>query len=141
MTSTAAAIFVLRNGPIFSADMVTLPFEIVSMTGGAEGRVLRPGPGNITADSITVAAVTAWVISVVTRVVPVGIMTENGRRPAVRRMTYIALLGCGQMRGHRVYLTCCGIAIMAGIAVVGTAGVMRPGAAGEGCRGMAEIAV
>lgn len=141
MTSTAAAIFVLRNGAVFSADMVTLPFEIVSMTGGTEWGVLGPGPGNVAADGIAVAAGTTRVIAMIARVVPVGIMTENGRRPAVRRMTYIALLGCGQMRGHRVYLTGCGIAIMAGIAVVGTAGVMRPGAAGEGCRGMAEIAV
>lgn len=45
------------------------------------------------------------------------------------------------MRGHRVYLTGCGIAVMAGIAVVGTAGVMRPGAAGKGRRAVTEIAV
>jgi len=141
MTSTASAILVLRDGTVFATYMISFAFEITGMAGRTEGCVLRPGPGNVAADGVAVAARTARVPAVIARVESVGIMAENSRRPAVCRMAYIALLGCGQMRGHRVYLTGCGIAIMAGIAVVGTAGVMRPGAAGEGCRSMAEIAV
>lgn len=73
--------------------MIPFPFEITGMAGRAEGRVLRRGPGNVAADGIAVATVTTWVSAVITRVVSVGIMTENGRRPAIRRVAYIALLG------------------------------------------------
>ena len=40
------------------------------------------------------------------------------------------------MRGNRVYLARRNITIMAGITVVGTAGIMHPAAAGEGRGGM-----
>ena len=40
------------------------------------------------------------------------------------------------MRGDRVYLACRFITIMAGITVVDTTGIVRPGAAHKSCRGM-----
>ena len=40
------------------------------------------------------------------------------------------------MRGNRVYFARCDIPIVTGITVVDTAGIVRPGAASEGCGGM-----
>ncbi len=65
------------------------------MTGRAEGCVLRPGPGNIAADGITVTSITAWIVSVIARVIPLCVMAEAGRCPAVGGMTHIALRGGG----------------------------------------------
>ena len=45
------------------------------------------------------------------------------------------------MRGNRVYLACRSITIMAGITVVDTTGIVRPGAAHKSCGGMTGGAV
>ena len=67
-------------------------------------------------------------------------MVEVGRRPAVGGMTYVALFTGRQMPRRRLRRRAVARA-MAVFAVIGAVGVMRPGAAHEGCGGMAEVAV
>jgi hypothetical protein len=141
VTTAAAAIPVLRDRAVFAADMVPLALEIIRVAGGTEGCVLGEGPGYRGAYSRAMTAVTARVPAVISRVVSVRVVTENGRCPAVRRMAYVALLGCGKMRWNRVYLAGSGTAVVAGIAIVGATGVVRPGAAGEAGGGMTEVTV
>lgn len=95
MTSTAAAISVLLDGTIFAANMITFTFEIVRMTGRAEGRVLRPRPRNVTTNGITVAAVTTRVVPMVSRIVSLRVVVEVGRCPTIGCMTHVALFGGG----------------------------------------------
>ena len=96
MTTAAGAIPVLRNGTVFAADVPAFAVEIVRVTGRTVGCVLGIGPGNIAADTIAVAAFTAWIPAVITRVVPLrrGLMAKAGWRPAVGGMTHVALFGC-----------------------------------------------
>ena len=91
MTTAAGTILVLRYGTILAANVVTLAFEIISVTGRAERRVLEIAPGNRTADHRTVTAVTARICAVIARVVPLRAMFEDGRCPAVDGMTDVAL--------------------------------------------------
>ena len=93
MTSPAAvaAILVLLDGTVAPADMIAFSPEIALMTGGAEGRVLGRRPRYRTVLTITVAPGTPWIPSVVARIVPLRVMAEAGRRPAVGRMTDVAL--------------------------------------------------
>jgi len=95
--ATATAVPVLLYRSVFAADMIAFAFEIVSMTGRAEGCVLGPGPGNGRAYRIAVTAVTARVSSVVSRVVSIRIMAETGWRPAVGGMADVALCRCRQV--------------------------------------------
>ena len=133
VTAATAAILVLLNGAIAAADVAGLAFEVIRMTGRAEGCVPGEGPGYRGAYGRAVTGITARVAAVIARVIPIRVMAEDGRRPAVRGMTYVALLSSGQMRGNRVYLSSRVIAIMASVAIIGTAGVVRPAAANEGC--------
>lgn len=90
-STAAAAIPVLRDGTVFTTNMITFALEIIRMTGGTIRFVLGPAPGNSGADGIAVAAGTTRVIAMIARVVPVRIMAEVGRGPAVRRMAYVTL--------------------------------------------------
>ncbi len=93
MATAIAAILVLRDGSVTPADMVAVTLEIIGMAGCAERCVLGPPPRDIAGDGIAVAGGATGVTPVVARVVPVGIMIEIGRRPAVGRVADIALLG------------------------------------------------
>jgi len=95
MTATTGTISVLRDSTVIAANVVPFTFEIICMTGGTVGRVLGPGPGDITANGITMAPVTARVSPVVARVVSIRIMIKVSRRPAVGGMTHVALFGRG----------------------------------------------
>lgn len=95
MASTTAAVPVLRHSTIFAADVVPFAFKIIRMAGRAEGSVLRPGPGNVTANGITVAAITTRVVPMVARIVSLRVVVEAGRCPAVGGMTDVALFGRG----------------------------------------------
>lgn len=94
MTATATAILVLLDGAALSTVVSSFTFEIIRVTGCAKGRVLGPGIRNRTAYGATVAYSTAQVPSVVARIVPLRVVTETGRRPAVGGMANVALYGC-----------------------------------------------
>ena len=81
-------------------------------------------------------ASTAWIPSVRAGIIPLGVMAEVGRRPAVGGMAHVALLGCQQMRGYHFITLCAATRAVAGVTVVDTAGIVRPGAASEGCGGV-----
>jgi len=136
MAAAAAAISVLCDSTVVAAIMIAFAFEITSMTGRAERRVLGPGPGNVSADGITVAAVTTRISAVIARIVALRVVTEISRRPAVGGMAHVALFGRLQMRQNRVYLAGRDITVVAGIAIVGTVGIVSPAAANEGRGGM-----
>lgn len=91
MASTAGAIPVLCDRTIFTAPVFIFTFKVIRVTGGAERRVLGIGPGNGSAYHVTVAADAARIIAMIARVVPVGVMTEAGWRPAIGGMTHVAL--------------------------------------------------
>ena len=91
MASTSRAILVLCDGTVFAANVLVLTFESVSVTGGAKRLVLGKRPGNSCADNRSMAGVTAGIFTVIARVVPVGVMTEAGWRPAIGGMTHVAL--------------------------------------------------
>jgi hypothetical protein len=93
MTSTTGAIPVLCDGSVVAANVFAFTLEIIRMAGSAEGCVLRPGIRNRSADRTTVAGSTAWVPSVVSRIFPLRVMTEAGRRPGPGGMTQVALCG------------------------------------------------
>ena len=71
--------------------MIPLTFEIVRMTGRTVRGVLRPGIRNRIIYGTAVTCATAWIIAMITGVVPGRVMTETGRRPAISGMTGIAL--------------------------------------------------
>lgn len=134
MAATAAAIPVLCDGTVFTTDMIPFSFKITGMTGRTERCVLGPGPGTVSANCSTVAAVAARISSVIARVVTLRVMAETGWRPAVGGMTGVALCGGIQMSS---WFGGCPIARrMAAFAVIGAAGIMRPAAADEGRRGV-----
>ncbi|MAF84190.1 MAG: hypothetical protein CL797_08820 [Chromatiales bacterium] len=91
--TAAAAILVLSDSAVFPADMFAFAFEITLVTGRAERRVLRRGVHKRAVDAIAVTAAAAGIVSVVARVIPLRIMAEEGRRPAHRDMTLVALDG------------------------------------------------
>lgn len=91
MTAATGAIPVLRNGTVFTADMIAFAFKIVRMTGRTVRGVLRPGIRNCIIYGTAVTCATARIIAMVTGVVPCWIMAEAGRRPAIGGMTGIAL--------------------------------------------------
>lgn len=95
MAATAAAIHVLCDRTVFAADVPALAFEIARMTGRTERRVLGPGPGNTGADGVAVAAVTARIPAVITRVVALRVMAEAGRCPAIGGVAGVALRSRG----------------------------------------------
>lgn len=141
VTAATSAILVLLNGAIAAADVAAFALKVIRMTGGAEGCVLGEGPGYRGAYGRAVTGITARVPAVIARIVSIRVMAEDGRRPAVGGMTYVALLSSGQMRGNRVYLSSRVTAIMASVAIIGTAGVVRPAAADEGCGSMTGGAI
>lgn len=50
VTTAAGAIPVLRYGTVLAANVITFAFEIISVAGRAERRVLGKAPGNSTTD-------------------------------------------------------------------------------------------
>lgn len=95
MTAAAAAILVLFDSAVFSPNVLAFALEIALMTAGAEGRVLGGGIDKRSVHAGAVAAAAAWVVPVVARIVPLGVMAEAGRRPARGDMTRVALDGGG----------------------------------------------
>ena len=91
MASTLAAILVLFDRTISATYVIAFTFEIIRMTGGAEWCILVEAPVKSTFTGIAVAAATRQRPSVVTRIIPIRIMSEGGWRPAVCRMTRITL--------------------------------------------------
>ena len=91
MTSAASAIFVLLDCPVFSAYVVTLAIKIIRVTGRAERLVLGPVIHKWNIDTVSVTAATPRVYSMVTRVIPLKIVTKDAWCPAVCRMTRITL--------------------------------------------------
>jgi hypothetical protein len=89
MTSpaTAAAILVLFNRAASSADVIAFTLEITRMTTGTEWRVSKLIWIIITIDTATywsfVTASTAWVASVIARVVAIAVMAEDVWCPSV----------------------------------------------------------
>lgn len=71
--------------------MIPLAFKIVRVTGRAVWGVLRPAIRNRIVYGAAVTCAAAWIIAMVTGVVPGWIMAEAGRRPAIGGMTGIAL--------------------------------------------------
>ena len=138
MTSSAAtaAILVLFDSTTPAANMITFAFEVIRMTAGTEWRVLKLiriiVPINTTAYRSFVTASTTRIPSVVARVVPLRAMAEDVRCPAVCCMTHITLF-------IRAYMTAA--ETVTALAITGRAGIVEPGAADEGCGGVAEMAV
>ena len=83
MTSTLSAILVLFDCAISATNVIAFTFEIIRMTGGAERCVLVESPVKSIFNGIAVAATTRQYPSVVTRIIPIRIMSEGGWRPAV----------------------------------------------------------
>lgn len=138
-TTAAAAILVLRNRTVSSADVITLASEIVRMAGCTERCVPRGRPRKGTVDAAAVAAVAAWIHPVVTRVIPPRIMTEDIRSPGVGRMTHVTL----HIRADVIsrLRPCATVAAVTVIAATSGAGIVEPGAADEARCRMAEMAV
>ena len=84
--TAAAAILVLFDSAVFSANVFILPSEIILVTGSAEGRVLGRGIRNIFV-IVVVTRETAYVAIVVARIVTIIWMRVIDRRPALRGMT------------------------------------------------------
>ncbi len=139
MAATACTILVLLNSTAFSANMLVFRIEIIGMTGGAEGRVLRVGPAEHRVDAVTVTAAATQIPSVVTRIVTLRVVTEAGRRPSGCYMAGVAL-------ERRVYVAqrlACRIAAVdvTLVTVTGAAGIMNPGATNEGGGSVAGRAI
>ena len=83
MTSATAAILVLFDSAAFSANVIVCSVEIICMTGSAVRRILGPAIHKRTDYAIAVAAATAWVPSVVARVVTSRVVAEDAWCPAV----------------------------------------------------------
>ena len=83
MTSATAAILVLFDSAAFSANVIVCSVEIICMTGSAVRRILGPAIHKRTDYAIAMAAATPWVNSVIARVIPVTVMTEDTWCPAV----------------------------------------------------------
>lgn len=83
MTPASTAIFVLFDCPAFSTNVIPFTFKITLMTGSAEWRVTGRGIDKRSGYYTAVAGATRWVDPVIARVVPLSIMAEAGRRPAV----------------------------------------------------------
>ena len=83
MTSASTAIFVLFDCAASAAIVITFTFEIICMTGGAERCILVEGPVKSILNAIAVAAATRQYPSVVARIITIGVMAEDGWRPAV----------------------------------------------------------
>lgn len=77
---------------------------------------------------------------VITGIITIRIMAEDGRRPAIGGVADVTLFRRGQMP---IRLTGCTttVVVMAAIAVPRGTGIVHPGAAYKGCRGMAEVTV
>lgn len=94
MTSAAGAIPVLFDSTGLSANVIAFRFEITRMTGSTIRCVSAPGVHKRIVYTIAVAAATAWICIVVTRVVilirVIRVMAEVGR-PVVCCMTHITL--------------------------------------------------
>ncbi len=58
-STTTAAILVLRNSAISSADMRTFASEIIRMAGSTERCILREGPSEGAVDAAAMTAVAA----------------------------------------------------------------------------------
>ena len=93
--TAAAAIFVLFDSAVFSANVIAFALEITLMTAGAERCVSGRGIDKRAVHAATVAAAAPRVVPVVARIVPLGVMAEAGRRPARGEMTRVALDGGG----------------------------------------------
>ena len=93
MTSPAAvtAILVLFDRTATPANVITFTSEITLMTGRTERCIPGCGPREGTADATAVAGATARVPSVITGVVPAGVVAEYIRRPCIGCMADVAL--------------------------------------------------
>lgn len=80
------------------------------------------------------------VSSVITGIITIRIMTEDGRRPAIGGVADVTLFRRGQMPIRLAGCTA-SVVIVAAIAVTRGTGIVHPGATYEGRRGMAEVAV
>ena len=139
VASTPATVFVLLDRTASATDMIACASEVIRMTSGAERFVLREGPRERTVDAVAVTAVTSRVHAVIARVVPIGIMAEDVRRPAVGRMAHVALNVRADVVARLGSRTPTGAVTV--IASTGSTGIMEPGAADEGCSGMTEVAI
>ena len=77
---------------------------------------------------------------VVTWIITIRIMTERGRRPAIGVMADVTLFSCRQV-AIRLAGRAATVVIVAAVAVTCGAGIMHPGAAYEGRRGVAKMAI
>lgn len=144
-TTAAAAILVLRDRAVSSADVVTLAFEIVRVTGrtvrnGLCGRcVLRVRPRKGAVNAVAMTPVAARIHAVITRVIPPRIMTEDIRRPGVGRMAHVAL----DIRADVIprLRPCATVTAVTVVTATIRAGIVEPGAPHEAGRGMAEVTV
>ena len=140
MAAAAAAILVLLNRTASSANMIALASEIIGVTTRTVRRVLRERPYERAADCAAVTATASRVSPVVARVVATRIVTEDIRCPALGGMAYVALYirvqvtrWLGPRTASRIIVTV--------IASARTAGIVRPGTADEGRRGVAEMTI
>ena len=83
VTSASTAILVLFHSTAFSTVMVTFTFKIIRMTGSAVGRILVKIIIKWKAHAIAVTPATTRVYSMIARVVPIRVMTEDTWCPAV----------------------------------------------------------
>ena len=93
--TAAAAVPVLRDGTVITADVPVLAPEVIRMTGRAIGGVLRRRPGNDRADGRSVTGGAAQVALVIAGIIAIRIVTENGGPPGVGGMAQVALRGRG----------------------------------------------
>jgi hypothetical protein len=149
VATAVATTLVLLDRSITSAAVIALSAKIIRVAGGAERRVLG-SPGRQPLNTIGTTAYLGPVAAITTRIPTMGTqlllgeltirgVAETGRRPTVGGMTDIALVGCVEVParlGSRPTAI-----VMTAEAIVGRAGIVYPGAAGEGSSRMAEIAV
>lgn len=127
-SASATAVPVLFDSPASSTDMISFTGEIIGMAGSTVWCILRPAINKWSHYTIPVASATAWIYSVVSRVISSRIMAEDGWCPAVGGMTdvtlYIGIEMTLRLEGRPTTRV-----IVAFIAPPDTRGIMGPGAA------------
>lgn len=98
VTAAATAIPVLFYRTVFPANVFPFTFEITCVTRGTVRRILREWIRHRCAHGTAVAGAACRISRVVTGIVPAGIMAEDRRRPAVRRMADVTLDVSTQMQ-------------------------------------------
>lgn len=139
-SAAVAAVFILFNRAIFTADVIPFPLEIIGMAGRTERRVLIPAIvyGLVV---ISVTRSTAEVSTVIARIVTGCRVGVVNRRPTLSRVAVDTLCISDEVIVYTLRLTAnCNHPVMAGFAAI-IDPLMIEGASDKGCGGMTERAI